>query len=536
VDPPAAFNVADLFEAAADRRGDDPALVAGEARLSYRDLDDLAARWATVFAGLGVRPGDRVALMLGNSALHVAALLGACKQRAVPLNVNQHYTVDELRPLLDDADPAVVVCEDAVAPAVRAAAQPDTGTAPGPDGTADRTPPIRTVGELAAQLAAAVPARRRTDRRGDDRYLLYTGGTTGRPKGVEWRQEDLYFAALGGGDRAGLAVTEPADVAGSLRERPTRTLVACPLMHGTAQWVTLGALVAGDTVVLWVDEAFDATALLDLAERESVGRVVLVGDAFAVPLADALDREPDRWQLDQLVVVASGGAVLGTATAQRLLAHLDGAVVVDGYGTSETGGQARRVLLPGVDSAAGFAPGPDTTLIGFDGLPVAHHDDRLGRIARTGRLPLGYRNDPERTAATFPVLDGVRWALTGDLGRWRPDGTIELVGRGGRTVNSGGEKVDALEVEGVVRDHPAVADAMVVGVPDARFGEVVGVVVRLAPGASLTTEQLTRHCRRALARFKVPRHVAMVTDLPRTATGKPDYRQAVRHLRTPTGP
>jgi len=541
VDPPAAFNVADLFEAAADGRGDGPALVAGETRLSYRELDDLAARWATVFAGLGVRPGDRVALMLANSALHVAALLGACKQRAVPLNVNQHYTVEELRPLLADADPALVVCEDTVAPAVRAAARSGTGTAPERSGTTisrtgHRTPAIRTTAELAAQLAAAVPQPRRTDRRGDDRYLLYTGGTTGRPKGVEWRQEDLYFAALGGGDRAGLAVAEPADVAGSLRARPTRTLVACPLMHGTAQWVTLGSLVAGDTVVLSVDEAFDATALLDLAEREAAGRLVLVGDAFAVPLADALDREPDRWQLDQLVVVASGGAVLGTATARRLLAHLGGAVVVDGYGTSETGGQARRVLLPGVTSTGGFAPGPDTTLIGFDGAPVPRDDDRLGRIARTGRLPLGYRNDPERSAATFPVLDGVRWALTGDLGRWRADGTIELVGRGGRTVNSGGEKVDALEVEGVVREHPAVAEAMVVGVPDARFGEVVGVVVRLAPGASLTAEQLTRHCRRALARFKVPRHVAVLPDLPRTPTGKPDYRQAVRHLGGPTGP
>jgi fatty-acyl-CoA synthase len=525
VDPPATFNLADLFEAVADRRDDHLALVAGDERLSYRSLDDLAARWATVFADLGLGPGDRVALMLANSAVHVAALLGACKQRAVPLNVNQHYTVEELRPLLADADPALVVCADDAAPTVRAALD-----GPGPWA---RPPRVRTIGDLEPVVAAALPRARRPDRRGDDRYLLYTGGTTGLPKGVEWRQEDLYFAALGGGDRAGTAVTVPADVVASLSERPSRTLVACPLMHGTAQWVTLGTLVDGGTVVLWVDDTFDATALLDLAEREAAGRLVVVGDAFAVPLADALDREPDRWRLDQLVVVASGGAALGTATAGRLLAHLDGAVVVDGYGTSETGGQARRVVLPGVTSDAGFTPGPDTTLVGPDGAPLPRDDHRLGRIARSGRLPLGYRNDPDRTAATFPVLDGERRALTGDLGRWRPDGTIELVGRGGRTVNSGGEKVDALEVEGVVRSHPAVADAMVVGVPDARFGEVVGVVVTVHPGTSLAPEQLTRHCRRSLARFKVPRHVAVVTELPRTATGKPDYRQAVRRLEDP---
>ena len=210
-------------------------------------------------------------------------------------------------------------------------------------------------------------------------------------------------------------------------------------------------------------------------------------------------------------------------------------MVVDGYGTSETGGQARRVMLPGITVGAGFVPGSDTTLIGADGRPVPPGDPRPGRIARTGRLPLGYRNDPDRTAATFPVIDGERWALTGDLGRWGRAGTIELLGRGGRTVNSGGEKVDALEVEGVVRSHPAVVDAMVVGVPDARFGEVVGVLVRLGPGASLSPAQLDRHCRRSLARFKLPRHVAVVHELPRTTTGKPDYRQAVRQLQARAG-
>ncbi len=525
MDSPAAFNVADLFEAVADRCGDRSALVAGHERLTYRNLDENAACWAARFSEVGVGPGDRVALMLRNSAPHVAALLGAFKLRAVPFNVNQHYTAEEIRHLLTDADPALVVCEDAVAATVEAATDLLTRADASP------APPVHALSTIAGHLARLGPLPRRNDRRDDDLYLLYTGGTTGLPKGVEWRQDDLFFAALGGDHHLGSPLTEPADVTRTLGGHGTRMLVACPLMHGTAQWVTLGTLLSGGTVVLFTDDTFDAVALLDLAEREQVAQLVLVGDAFAVPLADELDRHPGRWDLDRLVTVASGGAALAPGTAARLLHHLDGAVVVDGYGTSETGGQARRVHLAGMPQRSpGFVPGPDTTLVGFDGKPVDRGSPALGRIGRTGRLPLRYLNDPDRSAATFPTIDGVRWALTGDLGRWRPDGTIELVGRGERTVNSGGEKVDALEVEGVVRGHPAVADAMVVGIPDPRFGEVVGLLVRLAPGASLSTEQLARFCRTSLARFKLPRHVLVVADLPRTPTGKPDYRAAATRL------
>jgi fatty-acyl-CoA synthase len=524
------FNLADLFEAVADRRGDGLAVVAAAARCSYRQLDDLAARWASVLADRGVGPGDRVALMLRNNLAHVAALLGGFKLRAVPLNLNLHYTAEELRHLLQDAEPAVVVCEDDVAAVVGHAAQLAATSPRRP------APPVWPLSALLAGLDAAAPQPRREDRCGDDRYLLYTGGTTGLPKGVEWRQEDLYFAALGGRSRPGPAVREPADAVGDLAPEPTRVLVACPLMHGTAQWVTLGALLSGGTVVLFTEDGFDAEGLLDLAEAERVAHLVVVGDAFAVPLVEALESEPERWLLDDLVAVASGGAPLAPDTAWRLLARLPGAVVVDGYGTSETGGHARRVHAPGLRrQAVGFRPDADTALIGFDGTLVAATSGELGRIGRCGHLPLGYRNDPARTEVTFPVIGGRRWALTGDLGRWNADGTIELVGRGERTVNSGGEKVDALEVEAVVRSHPAVADAMVVGVPDARFGEVVGVVLRLAPGASLSVEQLARFCRSSLARFKLPRHVLVADALPRTRTGKLDYRAAAAALQRGPG-
>ena len=524
VDPPAVFNLADLFESVADQRRASLAVVAGADRLSYWALDQLAARWATVLADLGVGAGHRVALLLGNSLPHVAALLGAFKLRAVPLNVNQHYTVQELRHLLADADPTLIICEDQAAAAVTEALEPSGASNPG------RRPRLCPLPALAEALAQATAQPRRRDRHGGDTYLLYTGGTTGLPRGVEWRQEDLFFAALGGDSRPGRTITVPADAVAQLHHNPTLVLVASPLMHGTAQWVTLGSLLSGGTVVLLVEDNFDPVVLLDLAERERVAQLVVVGDAFAVPLAKALDAQPERWKLDSLVIIASGGAALAPATAQRLLAHLPGAVVVDGYGTSETGGQARRIHLPGLHPAAGFAGGSDTGIVGFDGQLIAQGDPTPGHIGRSGRLPIGYRNDPVRSAQTFPVIDHRRWALTGDLGRWCADGSIELIGRGERWVNSGGEKVAALEVETVVCSHPAVGEAMVVGVPDPRFGEVVGVLVRLVPGASLSVEQLARFCGSCLARFKLPRHVKVVRELPRTPTGKPDYRGGAAQL------
>jgi acyl-CoA synthetase (AMP-forming)/AMP-acid ligase II len=246
----------------------------------------------------------------------------------------------------------------------------------------------------------------------------------------------------------------------------------------------------------------------------------------------ALDAEPERWNLDSLVVVASGGATLSQTTASELLDHLPWAVLVDGYGTTETGGQGRRVLIPGGAPAGPprFVPEPGTVVLDPSGTPIAPGSAQVGRIARRGHLPLGYRNDPERTAETFPWLAGARWALTGDLGRVEADGTITLLGRGERTINSGGEKVAAYEVEDVIRTHPAVVDAMVVGVADRRFGERVGAVVALRGGASLTLDRLVRYCRPSLARFKVPRRLAVVEALPRLPSGKLDYRRAAELL------
>lgn len=519
---PASFNVADLFEAVADALPQRPAVTAVDGRANYRQLDALADRWARVMHNAGVGPGDRVAVALPNALTHLGVLLAAFKVRAVPVNMNAHYTVEELGHVLADADPAVVV----VSPDLRAAMRR----------AGDRGAPLPMLVADEAQAAAVQitsPLPRRRDRRGDDPYLLYTGGTTGTPKGVEWRQEDLFFSALGGDSRPGPAITGPRDVVELVSRTSSSVLVASPLLHGTAQWAALGALLAGRHVVLSPSESFDAVSLWDLADAERVVQVVVVGDAFARPLAAALDAEPDRWALDALVTVASGGDTLSVDAVESLFRHLPGIVIVDGYGTTETGGQGRRVLTPGsvCDTPSRFVPTVDTGIIGAAGRVLARDCPEIGRIARRGRIPLRYRNDPVRTAEVFAVIDGERWVLTGDLGRYEDDGAMVLVARGERVIHCGGEKVDAGEVETVVRSHPGVRDVMVVGVPDTRFGQVVGALVVAAPGRELGLAELDRHCRPTLARFKVPRRLRVVPELPRTSTGKLDHRRAAQLCR-----
>lgn len=528
---PASFNLADLFEAVADTVPERSAVTAPEGRATYAELDDLADRWAGVLVAAGVSVGDRVAVALPNGLAHLALLLAAFKARAVPVNVNDHYTADELRTVLVDAEPSVVVA----APARHAAvlrALGAAGATGGAAGAEDTAPLSSTVLELTDELArtvlGAAPLPRRSDRSGQDPYLLYTGGTTGVPKGVEWRQEDLFFSALGGDSRPGPPIGDPVDVLEVLSRAASAVLVASPLMHGTAQWVALGSLLAGRHVVVAPSDSLDAPALWDLAETEQVSQLVVVGDAFARPLTAALDAHPGRWSLEALVTVASGGATLSADCVDALFRHLPDIVVVDGYGTTETGGQGRRVLVPGspVAGPSRFTPTADTGIIGPSGAVLDPACREVGRIARRGRIPLRYRNDPERTAQTFPVIDGERWALTSDLGRFGSDGSIVLVARGERVIHCGGEKVDAQEVEAVVRAFPGVADAMVVGVAESRFGEVVGAVITSAAGASVDLEELDHHCRSCLARFKVPKRWRVVGSLPVTVTGKPDYRRA----------
>ncbi len=334
------WNLGDLFESIADAVGEREAVASEFARLTYAELDHRSNQLARHLAAVGVGAGDHVALILRNGHEYLEAMLAAFKLRAVPINVNTRYTTDELRYLLNDAAPALIIHEPHLADLLPAA-------------IADLVPrPVlldRTVGYEEA-LAAQPGHRLSVQRSGDDRYLLYTGGTTGLPKGVVWRHEDLLFSALGGGNANGDPAEVPEQVAENARRNRSRCLPASPFTHGTAQWMALSTLLAGGTVVVDAGERFDAARLLDLADRERATLLVIVGDAFARPVADALAADPDRWSLDDLLVILSGGAVLSPTVRQELLDLLPWAVVVDGYGTSETGGQGQMPAWAGQTS------------------------------------------------------------------------------------------------------------------------------------------------------------------------------------------
>ena len=508
---------------------DREAMVVGATRLSYGELDDRANRLAQVLHRAGVGPGDTVGLVLRNGHEYLEAMLGAFKLGAVPVNVNTRYTADELHYLLDDAGVVLVLHEpeldDRLAEATAGWHAVRGHLARGPAweaalATADPTPPPIV------------------DRRGDDRYVLYTGGTTGRPKGVIWRHEDLFFAALGGGNPGGVprhlsrrggrprpagAPEMPPGIALRPRHRPLDGVGhAAQRRHGGGVRRCRSAPRApvGPGAGRAGDDARDRRRRVRPPARRRPRR-------RAGPLGP---RATARRSL-------SGGTTLSPAVRQQLLRHLPGAVVVDGYGTSETGGQGSMPVWPGQADGGlpRFQVDGDTAVLDDAGRPTVPGSGVIGRLARRGRIPLGYLGDPAGSAATFPVIDGERWAVPGDMGRVEADGSVTLLGRGTSSINSGGEKVFPAEVEAVLKAHPAVLDAVVIGVPDDRWGEQVSAVVQLRPGRPVLAADLAVHCRAQLADFKVPRRIVLVDHLQRRPTGKPDFPWARAVFETAAG-
>ncbi len=401
----------------------------------------------------------------------------------------------------------------------------------------------------------SAPAGRSTrdfgPRSGDDHYVLYTGGTTGRPKGVVWRQEDIFVAALGGGNPGGPPIDTPeaigpgvlANPAGRVAvfldpAAPPPPLVALalgPLIHASGQWSTLGTLLSGGAVVLYTEPHLDAAAVLDLVARERVVSLNLVGDAVARPLVELLEARPDGWDTSSLVLLGSGGSILSGDVKDRLLAALPSVTaLIDGIGSSESPAQAVALTTRGGAPSASlrFTAKATTMVVDEDLRPVPAGAGIVGRLATTGRVPLRYLGDPERSARTFVEIDGKRWSLPGDMATIDADGTVQLLGRGSFCINTGGEKVYPEEVEAVVKAHPLVADAVVVGVPDPRWGERVAVIVAApgdaATGAGPTLEDLQAHCRSLLAGYKTPRVLHVVDEIVRLPTGKADYSSGAR--------
>jgi acyl-CoA synthetase (AMP-forming)/AMP-acid ligase II len=515
------FNLADLFEIVVDTVPDRLALIAGDQRRTFRELDERANRVAHYLRDVGVVPGQHVGIYAYNRVEWVESMMGCFKARAVPINVNYRYVVEELRYLFDNADLVALIFESEFGPHV-------ASVLPGvpklrhlvqlDDPTHAHTEGLDAVDYERALASAASDRHGLGPRSSDDLYILYTGGTTGMPKGVMWRAEDVFFAALGGGNYGGPGIGRPEDIAHNVTASPGVSMALAPLMHGNAQWTMSIALFGGNTVVLNASRRFDADEIWDLVERERVSVISLVGDAMARPLVDALAH---RALPASVFAVVSGGAILSPTIKAELNERAPNVAVVDAFGASETGANGSVDIT---EMGPRFRMNEWTTVITDAGevAPVGE----VGLLARRGHVPVGYYKDADKTAATFVERGGVRWAIPGDRAVIEDDGAINVLGRGSQCINTGGEKVFPEEVEAVLKSHPDVFDAIVVGVPDDRWGESIAAVVAPRQGHTVTLDDVASHCRTALAGYKVPRHLVIVDTVDRTPAGKPNYRWA----------
>jgi acyl-CoA synthetase (AMP-forming)/AMP-acid ligase II len=521
------FNLADLWEKVVDTVPERDAFVTVDRRLTYAQADERATRLAHALAERGVGPGDHVALYLFNGTEYLEAMLAAFKLRAVPVNVNYRYVEEELRYLLDDSDAKAIVFHREFTPKLAAisGALPDLAAYLAvDDGSAEDLARLGGV-DYEQALADASAIRDFPPRSADDHYILYTGGTTGMPKGVMWRHEDIFFAALGGGG-LGNPISTPEEIS-ERATGDTRCLPACPFMHGTAHWMAFSVLFNGGAIVIDVDRHMDPARIWELVATEHVTFLVIVGDAMGRPLVEALEHLDPGIDVSGLAILLSGGAILSPSVKRQLAARLPTTMVIDGIGSSETGGQGQMdVDKDGeIASQPRFAMTEQNTVLDDDLEQAAV--GVVGKLARRGHIPLGYYNDPEKSAATFPVVDGERWSVPGDHARIETDGTITVLGRGSVSINTGGEKVYPEEVEGALKSHNAVFDAIVVGVPDQRWGERVVAVVQAREGlAHPAFEDLDATVRTLIAGYKAPRDIVFVDAIVRSPSGKPDYRWA----------
>ncbi|POX43507.1 acyl-CoA synthetase [Streptomyces sp. Ru73] len=532
------YNLADLFESIVDAVPDREALVyvdhpgsGAERRLGYAELDRAANRLAHHLKDSGIRPGDHVGLHLYNGVEYLQTLYACLKIRAVPVNVNYRYVAEELAYLYRDADLAALVFDAEFTGRVAAAA-PEAprlrhlvrvGTPP-PEA---REPALPVVPFTEAE-AAGSPGRGFGPRSADDRIIIYTGGTTGMPKGVVWRHEDLFFSGTGGGAPTGEPVTRPEELA----ERAAASgeglvfFPTPPLMHGTSTLTALIGFHFGQKVVL--HRKFVPEEVLRTIERERVTSVSLVGDAMLRPLTDALGGPLKGTDCSSLFAVSSSGAILSETVRAQFTALLPQAMLLNNFGSSESGFNGTATADAGPDTGFRLHVNGRTAVVD----PVTHAPvppGEPGRLAQRGHVPLGYYNDPAKTAETFFEADGERWVLLGDMATVDEDGVVTVLGRGSQCINSGGEKIYPEEVEQALKAHPDVYDALVAGVPDDRWGNRVAAVLQLRPGAGpvdLATVQA--HCRTRLAGYKIPRTVVLTDRIQRSPSGKADYRWAKR--------
>ncbi len=527
-----------IWEAIADTVPDQAAVVQGDQRLAWREYEQRAARLARALLDAGIEPGAKVGMYLYNSPQYCETNFAALKIRGVPINVNYRYLDRELQYLLDNADVEGLVFNTSLADRVarvrggldriRLLVEVDDGAA------ADGTKHVDGAVAYEDLQATLAPADRIAPT-GDELYILYTGGTTGMPKGVVYSlQEFTRFFLQSYPPMIGLEpIDDPAEVVATARRlyqagTPLVAMSGPPLMHGTGCW--LGMMTPhlfGGTAVLLQGRGLDPVELWDTVERQGVQQLIIVGDAFARPLLRALDEQPGRWDLSWLRLIVSSGAMFSADVKQGLVGHMPGVAIADVLGSTE-GGMGASITTKDTprNETAKFTLNPTSKVFTEDDREVRPGSGEIGVVANGGLVPLAYYKDPEKSARTFREVNGVRYSFPGDMATIAADGTLVLFGRGSNCINTGGEKVYPEEVEEAIKVHPGVEDSLVFGLPDERFGERVVGVVSLVPGSTATGEEVIAATRERLSSYKLPKELRVVPRVPRTPSGKADYPSA----------
>ncbi|MCU1376528.1 MAG: fatty-acid--CoA ligase [Actinomycetia bacterium] len=512
------WNFADVFEHIAGLVPEAPALVHDGTRRTWRDFDRRAGGVAAWLTAAGLVRGDKVAQYLYNGNEYVESFLACCKAGLAPVNTNYRYVEDELAYLWTNADAAAVVFHGSFAERI--------------EGVRDRVPvrvwlwvdddsgPCPEWATPYEDATAAEPIEHQRD--GDDLILVYTGGTTGMPKGVMWRQDDLYNSYSQAIWKDPIEPDLDAVTARVQRRLGPVVIPACPLMHGTGLFVALQQLCQAGSVVSLVGRRLDVTELLDTIEAERVNVAAIVGDVFSKPMLEQLDTHPGRWDISSLKVLVSSGAMWSAEVKARLLEHQPRLVLIDSFASSEAAGMGQSVARgDAATKTAKFTVGQFTRVINVDGTDVVPGSGQVGLVAAGGFQPLGYYKDEAKSAATFRIIDGRRYSVPGDHATVEADGTLTFLGRGSTCINTGGEKVYPEEVEEALKLHPGVRDAVVLGVPDERFGEAVVAVVE----GDFELDDLLAHVRRHVAGYKTPKTIVPVESIGRAPNGKVDHQR-----------
>jgi acyl-CoA synthetase (AMP-forming)/AMP-acid ligase II len=538
----ASFNIADLFELVADTVPGREALVCGDNRATFSQLEHRANRLAHFLATRGVGPGDHVGLYMYNCSEYLEAMLACFKLRAVPININYRYVNEELLYIFTNAQLVACVHHREFVTAISEVIKEAPGlttlicVADSSDEKASVASEADTEGlsivEYESVMEQQSESRDFPQRQDDDLFILYTGGTTGMPKGVMWPHKSVFYAAMGGGGwfHPDGAMKSPGEIVERIGDFPIIGMALAPLMHGACWWYACIQLLAGNTVVLNPNHSLIGEQVWDIVEKEKVNAVSIVGDAMAIPLLDALEENTERWDLSALFSFGSGGAVFSESKQEDFKRHFPNCFITNSFGSSESGNM-------GMDSGEKKAGGGLGNVVrsefmdvisDIEGEPHRHcSEGEVGIFARSGYIPTGYYNDPEKTARTFVTVDGKQWLLTGDEAKLEEDGSISIYGRGSNCINSGGEKIFPEEVEQALKRHPDVFDALVVATPDKRWGSKVTAVIAVRGNAAPTLEQISEVARQSIASYKLPRELHIVPEVPRAPSGKPAYAKAV---------